>query len=219
MKVKRKDFAALCHTTVAVVNTNISSARGKIVEEIGEEGKKIIDTEHPINKAFFDKYQQKFELEKTQGPTLKNKSGPKPKKVQLPTRDEEGNLLPGFLEALKWDARKKKADALLKERNAEKALLDVKKMYGEMLPTDFVVELFAAFSKSFFSLFDNSLMNLAGVYCDELAGGDREALTRVNKKLNEELQRIIDESSEIARKDMENKVAEFSNTRRRGQKK
>lgn len=218
MKVDRKKFAALCHTTYAIVATNCSSARGKIIEEIGPDGKKIIDTEHPINKAFFDKYQLKFEREKSQPPSTK-KSGPKPKRVTMPTTDGDGNPLPEFLEALKWDGRKKKADALLRERQAEKALLDVKKMYGEMIPTDFVVEMFATFSKSLFSLFDNSLMNLASVYCDELAGGDREALTRVNKKLNEEFQRIIDSGSEIARKDMENMVAEFSQTRRKGQKK
>ena len=219
MKFNRKGFAAHCHTTYAVVATNVSSARGKIIEEVGPDGKKFIDTEHPINKAFFDKYQLKFEQEKNQPPTLKKKSGPKSQRVQMPTKDEEGNPLPEFLEALKWDARKKKADALLKERQAEKALLDVKKMYGEMIPTDFVVELFTTFSKSLFSLFDNSLMNLAAVYCDELAGGDREALTRVNKKLNEELQRIIDSCSDLAKKDMENTVAEFSQTRRKGQKK
>ena len=137
----------------------------------------------------------------------------------MPTTDDDGNPLPEFLEALKWDGRKKKADALLKERQAEKALLDVQKMYGEMVPTDFVVEMFATFSKSIFSLFDNSLMNLAGIYCDELEGGDREALTRVNKKLNEEFQRIIDSSAEIARKDLENAIDAFSATRRRGQKK
>ena len=50
----RKEFAALCHTNAQVINTNVS--RGNLVVEF-----KKINTENAQNKAFFDRYQKKFD--------------------------------------------------------------------------------------------------------------------------------------------------------------
>lgn len=222
--LSRKEFAALCHTTPAIVTTNIG--RNKIVEF-----EKKIDSENAINKAFFDKYiakskvkQEKLpsskEIDKLYKKTIdtletaaKNEVNEKQSKSRRKKVNDDSEL------EHNWDLRKKKADALLKERTAEKALLSVKKMYGEMLPTDFVVLMFTTFTKSVLSIFDNAMMNLAGVYCDELAGGDRAALAKVNQKLNEEFQTIINEAAEIAKKDLTNQIKEYSVKRSKGEKK
>lgn len=223
----RKEFAALCRTTAAVVTTNIS--RNKIVLF-----KKKIDSENPINKAFFDTYYKKAEaelLKKNQKKKIEedidelyeqvvekaSKKVSKKKKKEEEDEEQKAAQQQGDL-FMDWDMRKKKAEALLKERNAEKALLSVKKMYGEMVPTDFVTRMFSTFTKSILSVFDNSIMNLAGVYCDELAGGDREALAKVNQKLNEEFQSIINNAAEIAKKDMVNEIKEYSIKRGKGER-
>lgn len=217
----RKEFAALCRTTTAVVTTNIN--RDKIVLF-----DKKIDSENRINKTFFDKYYQKAVDEdkaKKEIPLLyekvvkkvKTKSNKKHQKEE-PTEEQLQAQKEGAI-SNDWDLRKKRAEALLKERNAEKALLSVKKMYGEMVPTDFVVLMFSSFTKTILSVFDNSLMNLAGVYCDELAGGDRTALAKVNQRLNEELQSIITEASDIAKKDMKNEIKQYSIKRGKGESK
>jgi len=215
----RKEFAALCGTTYGIVTMNIT--RGNLIVE----GKKI-DMDNPLNKAFFIKYNKKREskiVTKRKKPVQEiydqvvEKVPVKSKTRTVKQTEKERSRKKGE-ELVDWDMRKKRAEALLKERNAEKALLSVKKMYGEMLPTDFVKRMFSTFSKTVFSVFDNSMMNLAGVYCDELAGGDREALSRVNQKLNEEFQIIIDSASDIAMKDLENEIKEYSVKRGKGEK-
>lgn len=222
----RKEFAAICRTTTAVVTTNIN--RGKVILF-----DKKIDSENKINKAFFNKYSKKAEeelkkknkekelsesidsiydqvVEKATTKVIKNKEDVLVEKRKKKER-EKAEI------SVDWDLRKKKAEALLKERNAEKALLSVKKMYGEMVPSDFVYTMFSTFTKSLLSVFDNTLMNLAGVYCDELAGGDREALSRVNQKLNEEFQEIISAASEVAKKDLVNEIKQYSVKRGKGE--
>ena len=215
----RKEFASLCRTTTAVVTTNIN--RDKIILF-----DKKIDSENPVNKAFFDKYHKKAEEEmrtkkakkdisndiQTLYKAVVKKADKKSKKKELNESRQKGQV------SLDWDTRKKRAEALLKERTAEKALLSLKKMYGEMVPTEFVTIMFATFTKTIFSVFDNSIMNLAGVYCDELAGGDREALAKVNQRLNEEFQEIINNASDIAKKDMTNAIKEYSIKRSKGER-
>ena len=51
----RKEFAAVCHTTVGVINSN--KARGNII--VNEDG--YIDSENAINNSFFNKYSKLFE--------------------------------------------------------------------------------------------------------------------------------------------------------------
>lgn len=225
----RKEFAALCNTTAAVITTNIN--RNKIILF-----DKKIDSENPVNKAFFEKYRKKAEAEikernKKKATTeelyeeVVEKVKPKTKirfkkatdKLKKLAEQEEANQK--GQEMVDWDLRKKRAEALLKERNAEKALLSVKKMYGEMVPTDFIITMFTSYTKTILSVFDNSIMNLAGVYCDELAGGDREALARVNQKLNEEFQRIINSAAEVAKSDLKNTIKQYSVKRGKGERK
>lgn len=230
----RKEFASICHTTTAIVTSNIH--REKIVFD---ENKKI-DSDHPLNKEFFDRYVQKHEDEilalkqlnatpiyedvvHMVKPTTKRRTKTtkkrKPKTTSEPEMSEDKKKeYREAAEKLDWDKRKKKAEALIKERQAEKALLSLKKMYGEMLPTSFIKNMFMSFSKSIFSTFDNSIGNLAGVFCDELAGGDRESLSRIHQRLNEELQLVIDEASAIAKKDMANEIKEYSVQKGRGEK-
>ena len=212
----RKEFAALCHTSLAIVGTNI--VRGNI-----KEIDKLIDFDNPVNKTFFDRYFKKDrENKKNQSKnevlynavvkTVNPAPGPTVKEL------EKAEAVKAGKKSVDWDLRKKKAEALLKERNAEKALLSVKKMYGEMLPTDFTKVIIATLVKSILSTFENSLMNLAGIYCDELAGGDRKALSRVNQALSEELQSIINATKDIAEKDLKNQIKEFSIQRSKGEK-
>jgi len=224
----RNEWIALCNlTSAAIITVNIKRGKITLTED------KKIDSENALNKKFFDNYLKKnkekakkiraFEESGKLADELYNKVVEKveietsltDKKLADKKRKKENKKAQ---EVVDWDLRKKKAEALLKERTAEKALLSLKKMYGEMVPTEFVKRMFVIYTKSILSTFDNATMNLAGVFCDELAGGDREALTRVNQKLNEEFDLIIEECSEIARKDLENEIKQYSVKKSKGEK-
>lgn len=225
--VSRKEFAILCDKSIAIINVNVG--RGKIIVR-----DKKIDTENAFNKMFFDNCHKQKVFKKKPEPKIEelykevvevkkpiDYSAPEyghTKKETAKQKRERKKQNEKDKEIVDWDVRKKKAEALLKERQAEKELINIKQKYGEMIPTEFVKIMFTTFTKSMLSIFDNSMMNLAGVYCDELAGGDREALSRVNQKLNEEFQDIINSASEIATKDLMNEIKSFSIKRGKGEK-
>jgi len=116
------------------------------------------------------------------------------------------------------ETRKKTAEVLKLEREAEKALLQLKKMNGDMLPTDFVRIMFVMFSNTVQSVFHSSLENIASLFCDELAGGDRESLSRINQSIDEALQVVFNDAKDISKKELKNAIKEYSVTRGKGER-
>ena len=101
----RKEFAALCHTNQQVINTNVQ--RNNLVVEFRK-----INTENAQNKAFFDRYQKKFDDERksiNQTYTEVVKTIPKPKKKPLaeplPAVKKKANKKPAIVNS---DSRSKK---------------------------------------------------------------------------------------------------------------
>lgn len=239
-KLTRREFAALCHTSTPSITVYIS--RKQIIEEEDRSGK-FIDTENEKNKLFFDKRQTKFEAEKV-GPGAVKKTVKKAKvktnskkqfnkalkkleglaaqettqkrKSSLPEYNPEDN---SYAEELGWESRKKKADALLQEAKAEKERLAVEKLAGQLLPIDMVLSIMQTHNREIFATFQNDTENLASIYCDILAAGDRKKLAEVNKKLAEKLEDTVQRASDVAQASIENLVEKYRQTRNRGERK
>lgn len=244
--VSRKYFARLCEipekTGSQYVGTYIK--RGLIKELFDENGKRLgIDVDDPVHKKFIrDKIREKkdklsiasstvhdkvVEIEKPvakKKPVIKNRnivsvevskkiSDSKKKVEEIAEKSsKESDIMFGL------EARKKQAEVLKLEREAEKVLLQLHKMNGEMLPTDFVKQMMVGLVKTIVSVFDNELDNLAGVFCDELAGGSRDHLSRVNQKLDEEFQRVVDGANKIAKNQMIVAIKEYSIKKGKGER-
>lgn len=221
----KKEWAALCRTTTAIVTTNIH--RGKII--LLSDGK--IDSENAINKAFFNKYSKKAEEELKQKNKTKEvqenindiynqvveKATVKIKSISKEKEKKDGRRKSA--EVVDWDTRKKIADALLQERKAEKEQLALEKMAGKLIPTALVFNILRVHNQSIFATFHNDVEVQASVFCDVMAGGDRKMLAKVTEKLSEKLSDSVKRAEEVALASVENAIEEYTETRSRGERK
>lgn len=222
--LSRKEFAALCHTSTAIVTTNIN--RGKLVEF-----EKKLDTENPLNNSFFNRYINKSNEKKTKLPTkdeidkLYNETVEKVKeKVEKEvfsgaekSRHKRNNKK--YEDLNDWDSRKKKADALKAELAVEKAQLEINKLSGKLIPLELTDNILAAYTRSIITVFENDMLNLASIYTDILASGDRKYLAEITDKLNEKLDDSVNRALEVAKQEIENAVENYKEVRNRGEKK
>ena len=240
--VTRQEFADMCLTSYAVVSTNIT--RKKIALVPGS--KKMIDTENPLNKIFKKKQLQLERAKKAETTAVKKRA--KVEEAQgfrkvIEDVFEEEDLDPELLdqifteeetpqqtrarqvqnkkdqEVVDWDLRKKMADAVNAERKAELAQIQIEKYQGNLMPVDMVEAILKVNIQDIFKTFENECVNLASIYCDIMAGGDREKLAevtaRIRVKLNETIHRIkINSAQEI-----ENVIDSYAETRNRGERK
>ena len=235
--ITRAEFAIICQTTNAVINTNIS--RNKIATVVND--KKLIDTDNPLNKIF-KKNQIALSKQKTAAPKEKKEPEVSFKSViekaaadlglesetvqKVFTAPETAVQKRARLEQNKddeevvsWDQRKKIADALQAERKAEVTQLQLEKMMGQLMPVDLVEAILKINIQDIFKTFESSCINLASIYCDVLAGGDREKLAEIVGKMRSELSRTIKRIEQSAAQEIENAVENYADTRSRGEKK
>lgn len=222
--VTRGKFASLCNKTVATINTNIN--RGKL--NVCSDDSSLIDTEDALNN-YWMKDQRRKDDEKVNGKqpppaapqietlykeVVQKVEEPKTKKTRASKKEVDQAD-----EMLSWDARKKRADALKAESQAEKEALAVQKMMGQLMPTELVEQIFRINIQSVFKEFEAGCLNIASTYCDTMAGGDRTLLGKVTEDLRDKLTDIIDRSKESAEIEIENAINEYAETRSRGERK
>lgn len=224
----RKEFAALCHTTVLIVNSN--KARGKII--VNDDG--LINTNNALNKNFFERYNNRFneekknpesivqkkeaDLEKKTSKKRVKKSSAKNKKSSR-VNNSNSDIDDASQKTVEWMERKKKADALLVEYRAEHEKLKMDKLAGKLIPVDLVFRILNIHNKSIFSAFQSDSENLASVYCEILAEGDRKKLAEIMHKISEIINNLVDKSKDLAEMELDNAIAEYSETLNRGQRK
>ena len=239
--VTRKEFAELCGKSTNYINTYITRNQISVIPPDG----KLIDTENPLNILFKKKCksidrnkteeerkvrketkQGSSDFEKLIGKAAENLGMNQEVIDKIYTKPETPEQKRSRLEQNKkneeemsWDARKKKADALQAERKAELTQLQVEKMMGSLMPVDLVEAIFRINIQDIFKNFESACINLASIYCDILAGGDREKLAEITGKLRLEISQIITRTKTNAAQEIENAVAEFADTRARGERK
>lgn len=226
--VTRKEFAELCGKSVNYINTYITRKQVSTIPP----GNKLIDTENPLN-ILFKKKCKSIERGKVEEKREQKKEAKKPIQEQpvIPIyeiftkpetkAEKEARLRKNQEdeEDLSWDARKKKADALQAERKAELTQLQVEKMMGSLMPVDLVDSILRINIQDIFRTFEAGCINLASIYCDILAGGDREKLAEITGKLRQELSRTIERVKTSAAQEIENAVEDYAESRSRGERK
>ncbi len=217
--VSRKEYAAISKTKVA--NVNVYVKRGKVIVE--DDG--LIDTENPINKIATDNW-VKLHYEKEAKKKIEQKISnekpqekPKVEKAVKRGRKPKTKADKHTEELLSLDQRKKQADVLLQERKAEVEKMKLDKLAGKLIPVDLVFQVLNIHNKSIFATFQSDVENLASVFCEILAEGDRSKLSEVTQKISEKLIDTVDKSKELAELEIDNAVAEYAETRSRGERK
>ena len=218
MDVDRKTFATMCGTNVGVIGMNVKR-RKLIVMDNG-----LIDTDNKINHTFMVKYQNKVQkkdpakirekLYKEVVETVKSERvEPVKKSTNRKKQNEEGE------EIGNWDLRKKKADALKAELSVEKAKMENDKLAGKLIPIELTNSILAAYTRSIITVFENDMLNLASIYTDILASGDRKYLAEITGALNEKLDDSVNRSMEVAVQEIDNAVENYKEVRNRGERK
>ena len=196
-----------------------------------QEFNKRIDSDNAINKAFFNKY---FKMQQDKNKASKRvkeieqdyeavvekvvaKATIKTKEKKLSAAQKKQNKKAE--ESVDWDLRKKKAETLLKERQAEKEQMQLEKLAGKLMPVDLVFSIIKSHNTEIFATFHNDAENLASVYCDILAAGDRKKLSEISEKLSLKLNDAIQRSKDVALSSIEAAIEEYSDTRNRGERK
>lgn len=235
--VTRQEFADMCGKPVAIINTNVSRKKISTLKD------KRVDTENPLNKIFYKKCKQEAAEElkekraekkiartepavKTNEPKIKTPEEVYEEVVEIFTIQETRNQKrdrekqnDDDQETVGWDLRKKIADALKAERAAELAQLQVDKLMGNLMPVDMVEQIIRVNLQDIFKNFENELINIGSIYCDILAGGDREKLSELISKIRTKLSDIIDRTRQSAAQEVENVIEDYAEARNRGERK
>lgn len=241
--VTRQEFADLCKTTVAVVNVNIS--RKKISTLVGN--KKMIDTDNPLNKIF-KKNQLQLAKEKVANERAEKKkdvyekashrSNVKAAIEELGFDEEvESEIFPDAEEETPqqkrrriqqneedkdtsdWDLRKKKADAMKAEESAKLEALKVEKMMGNLMPVDLVTTILSVNIHHIHKNYENDIINIASIFCDKMAGGDRTKLAEIISDVRFKLEETIKRTEKTAAIEIDNVIDSYAEARSRGERK
>lgn len=235
----RADFAIVCKTTPAVINTNISR---KKISTLATD-KKLIDTENPLNKIF-----KKNQLALANGKVKDERAEKKQQKYQeaagfrkviedaLPDADPE--IIDEIFskeetktnkkinaakneedkERVDWDLRKKKADAIKAEKAAEMQGIQIEKLNGKLMPVDLVKTILKVNIQHINKTYEQDLINIASIYCDILAGGSRDKLAEIILELRTKLNDVIKRTEQTAYQEIENVIDDYAETRSRGER-
>jgi hypothetical protein len=215
--VTRKEFAAICGCSLAIINTNVNRSKIAVLPN------KKIDTESQLNKNFkklraltkktraAKKAPKVIEIEKE----VMVYSQPEPKR----TSKEEQEINDRADNIVDWQERKIIADAKKAERDSELKALQLEKMMGQLIPVELMRRILKINIQNVFMSFENELINIASIYCDILAGGDRKKLADITKQMRDNLARIIADTNKNAAKEIRGVVTDYSETRSRGERK
>lgn len=211
--VTRSEFAAICNTTTAVIATNVSR------KKINSFSDKTIDTNDPLNKIFLKLRKQKDIKDALNVRQQKKKPEPEeskeapvkktPRKKSSKEEQENSSLI----------LRKLRAETSKAEKDNEIKTLTLEKMTGKLIPVDLMTGILKINIQNIFRSFENELMNIASIYCDIMAAGDRGKLSEVIDLMRQNLHRIIKETKTNAAKEIEGVINEYAETRSRGERK
>lgn len=222
----RNEFAELCRIDIKKLNVYVS--RGKVLTFVDpDDGLSKVDTDILQNQQFkekqLDQFNKKLEQRMKQDPVEEvvlsasdESKGGKVINIVVPEKKtseakkkiiEKQNEI--AMESSNWDKRKKQADALKAERSAELAQLQIDKMKGKLLPVELIQSVLVINIQTIFKEFESECLNLASIYTDVLAGGDRGKLAEITEKVREKINDVVKRSEETATNEIENAVDDY----------
>ena len=87
------------------------------------------------------------------------------------------------------------------------------------MPVDLVTTLLSVNIQDIFKTFENETINLASIYCDVLAGGNRDKLSEIISELRVRLSNVISRIKDSAASEIENIIEDYAESRNRGERK
>lgn len=207
--ISPKEFAEFVEVKYATIRGHIS--RGKIVKKDG-----YIDTEHPTNKLY-------IEENKKQKPLIEKEKIPNPTKVEhveVPNEIVKKNKQKDYTnegESTGISLRKKRADALKSEKEAELKELQIQKLMGKLMPIEMVEKIVVINIQSILREMESEFENISSVYC-EILGGDRSHFSEMNTRMREALHKIVQNSKKRSSEEIELVINDYSVSRNRGEK-
>lgn len=118
---------------------------------------------------------------------------------------------------LELELRQKIANAQYKEREAELKQIQLEKIAGNTLPLDLVDTILTINLQTIFKVFNSELENIATISV-EILGGTRDDLVRITKSQNVILNKLVETARTNANFEIDRAVAEYSETRARGER-
>lgn len=119
---------------------------------------------------------------------------------------------------LAFDIRKREAEVILKEREAELKQYELEKKAGNTLPLDQVVTMMSINYKAIFKSFHSQLKNIASTVVQNL-GGSKDDLNSIMIEMEQHLNHIVKLSKEKSKVEIDKIIEEYSEVRSRGERK
>lgn len=119
---------------------------------------------------------------------------------------------------LQIEIRKKLADVLVVERNAELKQYELEKKAGNTLPLDMIENVIAINYKAVFKSIHSQIKNIAMVMVQQL-GGSKDDLNSIMIEMENLLDTTVKDSKKKAKVDIDKMIDEYSEVRSRGERK
>ena len=113
----------------------------------------------------------------------------------------------------KWMMMKIKGDAELVALRVEKEQLLLDKAAGKLVPVDVAADVLRSQAKTIFVNFENSIENIANVFCTIMAGGNMDMYTRIVENARKELHTAINRAGAEANTDLDNILNTYADSR------
>ena len=118
---------------------------------------------------------------------------------------------------IRFDLRKKEAEVVLKEREAELKQMELEKKAGNTLPLDMVENVMTINFKAVFKSVHSQLKNIAMVMVQQL-GGSKDDLNSIMIEMENILDNAVKDSKKKSAVDIEKLIDEYSEIRSRGER-
>lgn len=193
MICSRKDFEELCGISRA--NYTTYRDRGKIFEQIDGSGNVLIDTDHPVNNAFYLNRKSILERKIIEQTLTSTCPEPEPQvKTPVPTKQTkpvkqrqsgktiqiEGTKTPGGVK-YELEVDKLDADVRLKELNIAVKEHELNTLLGNNIPSSIVMESFAQLAKSLLTGYRDYIEQEISNFCHKNKISDKERVAVMGK--------------------------------------
>ena len=200
---------------------NQALKRGKMVQDPS----KLFDSEHPVNLAFVKNYKPRAKRvrpvavkKKVVAPVMQyEQSNSTPVYKQLQNEDEEiGDE--GETSKFNLEIKLKELDAEKKEEEIRKLKLQNQKLLGELVPVEFVQQMWVIHFKSISDKTFASMDRFLTEVCME-QDVEQDVKIRYRERVIERINKAIEEAKEQSKSEMNTIILEHSNKRGKGERK
>lgn len=144
-------------------------------------------------------------------PTVETKLSAEEKRIMIEQKKANATLV-------SFELRKKEAEVVLKEREAELKQWELEKKAGSTLPVNMIEKVIAINFKAIFKSIKSQSKNIAMVMVQQL-GGSKEDLDSILEQLDEILDGTVKDAEKKSSVDLEKLLDEYSEIRSRGERK